>query len=250
MRRSATADRGCEVFMLSYYHNWTQVEMAELFQVTELDRPAVGGGEYFDAVLNDDNCDLRRHCEVFSDGPTLPAYLLTFLFQDFTFPYLRRTRHPPDCILQPCGPAFPRKKSLRSPCRSVDPQRVVHTGTVVPLLPPPFLNTHRSLARRDPRLAADQAGRAMYPPAKPGRAHVLTGSIISQQILIKAAASIGRKVKKLCGRRRALAGSKNSPRELRAVRQRSCRCLLSRYFLETGLIRRLKDMPTKRSSRR
>jgi DNA-3-methyladenine glycosylase II len=121
----------------------------------------------------------------------------------------------------------------------------------VPLLPPPFLNTHRSLARRDPRLAAliKQVGPCTLQP-NPAAFHVLTGSIISQQISIKAAASIGRKVRKLCGRRGVRPGrlEEFSDEELRACGLSAGKVLsmrsLSRYFLENrGLIRRLKDMP-------
>ena len=121
----------------------------------------------------------------------------------------------------------------------------------MPLPPPPFLTAHRGLSRRDPRLAAliKRIGPCTLQP-NPAAFHVLTGSIISQQISIKAAASIGRKVKKLCGRRGVRPGrfEELSDDELRACGLSAGKVLsirsLSRYFLENrSLIRGLKKMP-------
>jgi len=121
----------------------------------------------------------------------------------------------------------------------------------VPLPPPPFLTAHKSLARRDPTLAAliKRVGPCTLQP-NPAAFHVLTWSIISQQISIKAAASVARKVKKLCGRRGVRPGrlEELADDELRACGLSAGKLLsirsLSRYFLENrSLIRRLKDMP-------
>jgi DNA-3-methyladenine glycosylase II len=121
----------------------------------------------------------------------------------------------------------------------------------VPLPPPPFLTAHRSLARRDAQLAAliKRVGPCTLQP-NPAAFQVLTGSIISQQISIKAAASIGRKVRKMCGRRGVRPGrlEELTDEELRSCGLSAGKVLsirsLSRYFLENrGLVRQLKDMP-------
>src|SRR5688572_25665664 len=84
----------------------------------------------------------------------------------------------------------------------------------------------------------------------PDAFHVLTGSIISQQISIKAAASVHRKVKKACGRRGVRPGRLQElpDEELRACGLSGGKLLsirsLSQYFLDNrSLTRRLKDMP-------
>ena len=121
----------------------------------------------------------------------------------------------------------------------------------MPLSPPPFLTTHRSLGRRDPTLAAliKRVGPCTLQP-NPAAFQVLTGSIISQQISIHAAASIGRRVRKLCGRRGVRPGrlEELTDEDLRSCGLSAGKVLsmrsLSRYFLENrSLVRRLKDMP-------
>lgn len=121
----------------------------------------------------------------------------------------------------------------------------------MPLPPPPFLTAHRGLARRDPRLAPliKHVGPCTLQP-NPAAFHVLTWSIISQQISIHAAASVSRKVKALCGRRgvRPARLEELADEELRACGLSGGKVLsvrsLSRYFLENRtLVRRLKDLP-------
>lgn len=118
-------------------------------------------------------------------------------------------------------------------------------------LPAPFTTAHRGLARREPRLAAviKRVGPCTLQP-NPDSFRVLAGSIISQQISTKAAASISARVVSLCGKSGVkparlaelgddeLRGCGLSGNKLLSLRS------LSQYFLDNAaLMRRLKKLP-------
>lgn len=115
----------------------------------------------------------------------------------------------------------------------------------------PFADAHRHLVRRDPRLK-DLIARVGPCTLKSRRDafRVLCSSIVSQQISTKAAASISRRVRALCGpagiRPHTLA--EVSDDQLRAAGLSASKLLsmrsLSQFFLDNpDITRRLKRMP-------
>jgi DNA-3-methyladenine glycosylase II len=115
----------------------------------------------------------------------------------------------------------------------------------------PFADAHRHLSRRDPRLK-ELIARVGPCTLKPRRDafRVLCSSIVSQQISTKAAASISRRVRALCGpggiRPHTLADVSDD--QLRAAGLSRSKLLsmrsLQQFFLDSpGLTRRLRRMP-------
>jgi DNA-3-methyladenine glycosylase II len=115
----------------------------------------------------------------------------------------------------------------------------------------PFASTGRKLARLDPRLKAliAHVGPCTLRP-HPAAFRVLASSIVSQQISTKAAASISKRVRGLCGRSGVrpkriaelpddvLRGAGLSNNKLLSMRS------LSQFFLDNAsLVRQLKSMP-------
>ncbi|HKB01621.1 MAG TPA: DNA-3-methyladenine glycosylase [Gemmataceae bacterium] len=115
----------------------------------------------------------------------------------------------------------------------------------------PFAEAGRRLARLDPRLKAliKHVGPCTLRP-RPDAFRILASSIVSQQISIKAAASISGRVRGLCGRGgvrpnriaelpdEALRAAGLSNNKLLSMRS------LSQFFLDNGsVVRRLKSMP-------
>jgi DNA-3-methyladenine glycosylase II len=119
------------------------------------------------------------------------------------------------------------------------------------IVPAPFETAGRKLARLDPRLKAliAHVGPCTL-RAHPHAFRVLASSIVSQQISTKAAESISKRVRALCGRGgvrpkrlaeltdEALRGAGLSGNKLLSMRS------LSQFFLDNpALVRRLKSMP-------
>ena len=121
----------------------------------------------------------------------------------------------------------------------------------MPTAPNHFADAHRHLTRRDPRLKGliAHVGPCTLKPRRDAF-RVLCSSIVSQQISTKAAASISRRVRALCGpagiRPRTLA--EVSDEQLRAAGLSRSKLLsmrsLSQFFLDNpGITRRLRRMP-------
>lgn len=115
----------------------------------------------------------------------------------------------------------------------------------------PFADAHRHLSRRDPRLK-ELIARVGPCTLKPHRDafRVLCSSIVSQQISTKAAHSISRRVRALCGRGgiRPHTLAAVSDEQLRTAGLSGSKLLsmrsLSQFFLDSpGISRRLKRMP-------
>jgi DNA-3-methyladenine glycosylase II len=115
----------------------------------------------------------------------------------------------------------------------------------------PFADAHRHLSRSDPRLK-DLIARVGPCTLRPRRDafRVLCSSIVSQQISTKAAASISRRVRALCGpggiRPHTLA--EVADEQLRVAGLSASKLLsmrsLAQFFVENpGITRRLKRMP-------
>jgi DNA-3-methyladenine glycosylase II len=114
-----------------------------------------------------------------------------------------------------------------------------------------FLNAHRHLSRRDPRLRPliKRVGPCTL-QTHPDAFRVLASSIISQQISTKAAASISQRVHTLCGRGgiRPMNMARLSDEDLRTAGLSTSKLLsirsLTEYFLDRPrLVRDLKEMP-------
>jgi DNA-3-methyladenine glycosylase II len=115
----------------------------------------------------------------------------------------------------------------------------------------PFADAHRHLSRRDPRLKAliARVGPCTLTPRRDAF-RVLCSSIVSQQISTKAAASISRRVRALCGRPgiRPHTLAEVSDDQLRTAGLSRSKLLsvrsLQQFFLDNhGITRRLKRMP-------
>jgi DNA-3-methyladenine glycosylase II len=115
----------------------------------------------------------------------------------------------------------------------------------------PFADSHRHLTRRDPRLKAliAHVGPVTLRPHRDAF-RVLCSSIVSQQISTKAAASISKRVRALCGRGgiRPHSLAEVSDEQLRTAGLSASKLLsmrsLSQFFLDNpGITRKLKRMP-------
>jgi DNA-3-methyladenine glycosylase II len=114
----------------------------------------------------------------------------------------------------------------------------------------PFADVHRHLSRRDPRLKPliAHVGPCTLKPHRDAF-RVLCGSIVSQQISTKAAASISKRVRALCARGRigAKALAEVTDEQLRAAGLSASKLLsmrsLTQFFLDNPtLVRRFKQM--------
>jgi DNA-3-methyladenine glycosylase II len=121
----------------------------------------------------------------------------------------------------------------------------------VPPRPNPFADAAKHLARRDPQLKGliAHVGPCTLRPHRDAF-RVLCSSIVSQQISTKAAASISKRVRALCGRGgiRPQALAEVSDEQLRAAGLSGSKLLsmrsLSQFFLDdAGLIRQFRRMP-------
>lgn len=115
----------------------------------------------------------------------------------------------------------------------------------------PFADAHRHLSRRDPRLKPliARVGPCTLRPHRDAF-RILCASIVSQQISTKAAESISRRVRALCGRCgiRPHSLATVSDEQLRGAGLSGSKLLsmrsLSQFFLDNpGITRRLKRMP-------
>jgi len=113
-----------------------------------------------------------------------------------------------------------------------------------------FADSHKHLAKLDPRMKAliARVGPCTL-RVRPNPFGVLAGSIVSQQISTKAAESISRRVRALCGRGgiRPSRIMELTDDELRAARLSRSKVLsmrsLSQYFIDNAsVVRRLKSM--------
>jgi DNA-3-methyladenine glycosylase II len=114
----------------------------------------------------------------------------------------------------------------------------------------PFADAHRHLSRRDPRLKPliAHVGPCTLKPHR-NAFRILSSSIVSQQISTKAAASISKRVRALCGRGgiRPNAIAELTNEQLRTAGLSASKVLsmrsLSQYFLDNPtLVRRFKTM--------
>ena len=114
----------------------------------------------------------------------------------------------------------------------------------------PFSNSHKSLARLDPRIKAliEKVGPCTLSP-DPNAFRILASSIVSQQISTKAAESISGRVRGLCGRGgvRPKRVMELTDEELRAAGLSRSKVLsmrsLSQFFLDNAaLVRRLDSL--------
>jgi DNA-3-methyladenine glycosylase II len=120
----------------------------------------------------------------------------------------------------------------------------------MPAAPNPFADAHRHLGRRDPRLKPliAHVGPCTLRPHRDAF-RVLCSSIVSQQISTKAAHSISRRVRALCGRPgiRPHTLAEVSDDQLRAAGLSGSKLLsmrsLSQFFLDNpGITRRFRRM--------